>query len=121
MKRDMDLVRKILLELEKHKHGYAPRPLAIEGHSEEEIGFHVHLMGEAGLLKTADVATRGSMSPQAQARNITWEGCEFLDAAREPSIWERAKVKIVSAGAGVTLEVLKGVLADLSKQALGLP
>jgi hypothetical protein len=121
MKRDMDLVRKILLELEKHEHGCAPQPLAIKGHSEEEIGFHLYLMGQAELLRVADPATREDRSPCAVALNITWAGYEFLGAAREPSTWEKAKSKIVSAGVGVTFQVLQAVLVALGKQALGLP
>ena len=37
MKRDMDLVRKILMVCADHEHGYAPRGLVIEGYSEEGI------------------------------------------------------------------------------------
>jgi|GEM_PF-7061885 len=47
MKRDIDLVREILLALEEHDHGYAPKDLEIRGYSKEQIGYHVWLMGRA--------------------------------------------------------------------------
>jgi len=121
MTRDMDLVRKILFELEKHKGGFAPPNLRINGYSDEQIGFHVHLMGEAGLVQVADVTPYAATSPQALAKCVTWEGYEFLEAARSLSIWERAKHRIAKEGLGMSLEVLKGLLKVLAKEALHLP
>lgn len=120
MKRDMDLVRKILLALEEYEHGFAPKTLQISGYSDEEIGFHVYLMGQAGLLQVADVTHMGSTSPQSIPRRITWEGYEFLEAARSLSIWEAAKHRMVKEGLGMSLEVLKKILMMLTKEALGL-
>jgi hypothetical protein len=36
MKRDMDLVREILVQIEEHEHGMAPRNLTIEGYYSEQ-------------------------------------------------------------------------------------
>jgi hypothetical protein len=48
MERDMDLVRQILLRLEKRTD---TGPLQIDGYTAEQIGFHVWLMNDAGLIK----------------------------------------------------------------------
>ena len=120
MKRDMDLVRNILLKVEEHEHGHAPRKVEIEGYSDEQIGYHAWLMGEAGLLHVADTTCMDSPSPVAIPTSMTWEGHEFLEAARQSSTWEAAKEKISKAGAGLTFEVLKAVLVAISKGALGL-
>ncbi|MGB2985731.1 MAG: DUF2513 domain-containing protein [Phycisphaerae bacterium] len=120
MKRNMDLVRKILLVLEEHEHGFAPKKLQIEGHSNEEVAFHVHLMGEAGLLEVYDDTSFDGTSPEAIPAHITWNGYEFLDAARSPSIWEAAKQRIVSEGLGLSFEVLKGLLTALTNKEVGL-
>ena len=110
MKRDMDLVRKILLMLEEHEHGMAPRKLVIEGHTDEEIGYHVHLMDQAGLLKAADVSHQGSPSPQAIPVHMLWAGHEFLDAARSETIWSRAKKHLAADWGKVPFEVLNSPL-----------
>lgn len=120
MKRDMDLVRKILLDLEKHEHGRAPSQLEIEGYSQEQIGYHVHLMDEASLLRAADVTHRQSPSPQATPISLTWEGHEFLDAARDPSRWRSALDIAREKGGALTFEILKAVLVDLARRALEL-
>lgn len=120
MKRDMDLVRKILLAMESCESGFAPHPLAIDGYDHDQIGHHVYLMGEAGLINAADATCQGSTSPVAIPRSITWEGHEFLEASRRPATWEAAKRKLADAGVGCTIELLKQVLIATSKQALGL-
>lgn len=121
MKRDMNLVRYILLALEEDEHGHAPRRLKIEGHSEEQIGYHVYLMGQAGLLEVTKATTSDSLSPTAIPITITWEGYEFLELAREPSRWRQAVEKVTKGGAALTIDILKNVLTALANQALGLP
>ena len=120
MKRDMNLVRKILFEMEEHEHGLAPRKLEINNYTEEQVLFHIWLMGEAGLLKVSDASSKTTKSPAAIPICMRWKGYEFLEAAREPSRWKAAIEKIFKSGAGMTFEVLKSVLVTLSKEALEL-
>ena len=47
--------------------------------------------------------------------NLTWEGHEFLDAARDESIWEKALGKLNKKGLPITLELLKFALAESLK------
>ena len=124
MKRDVDLVRKILLACADHEHGYAPRGLAIEGYSEEQIGYHVYLMMQAGLVEGDDVTHSGCRSPQAVLTSVTWAGHDFLEASRDEGRWTKAKKAAGSTG-GMVLDVLKSVLIDLAtsaaRKAAGLP
>ena len=120
MKRDMDLVRKILLAVEIEKSGHAPDKLMIEEYTEEQIGYHVLIMIEANLLEGEEVSELGSPSPMGMASRMTWEGHDFLDACREEKRWQTAK-GIANQIGGVTLDVFKKVLAELMvSQAKGL-
>ena len=124
MKRDMDLIREILLACEAYEHGYAPGKLQIDGYDNEQIEFHVYLMGQAGLLETADPTYSGSPSPSALPNAITWQGYEFLEASRNEQLWAKAKHAASCAG-GMMFEVLKSVLttlaAELAKRAMEAP
>jgi len=51
----------------------------------------------------------------------TWAGHEFLDAARNDTIWHKAGERIKKSGVGVTLSLLKEILSQLLKQSLNLP
>lgn len=121
MKRDMDLVRKIVFALENHPHGFSPDELTFEGYSQEQVGYHVYLMIQADLIEGEDASTREFESPQGFASSLTWQGHEFADAARSDTIWNKAKAqvkdKVGTAGLGLLIEVLK----HQAKQALGIP
>jgi len=118
VKRDIDLVRKILFKIEQHEHGMAPRPLSIEGYTDEQVGYHVHLMGQAGLLEVADVTNRGSRSPEAVPVSMTWAGHEFLDAARSDTVWSKAKERIGKTVRSCSIEVMKEILRAVALEML---
>jgi Hypothetical protein (DUF2513) len=77
MKRDLELVRKLMLAIESE----VPNPIEIEGYDSSQINYHLELMIEAKLVE-------GKVTKQAFNRsNITieklsWDGCNFLDDAR---------------------------------------
>ena len=54
MKRDMDLIRAMLLAVEEHPSGFAPK-IELQGYTQEQINYHAYLLGEAGLANVADV------------------------------------------------------------------
>lgn len=124
MKRNMELIREILLAVERHSDGFAPREIKIEGYSEDVIGYHCHLIGEAGLAGVVDKTHLGSRSPEAEIGRLTWAGHEFLDASRDPTTWETAKRTLRDTGrdlGNVTLAVLQALLIETTKRSLGIP
>ena len=93
MKRDLDLCRTILLrteEIEGHP-GRLKLP-EIEGFSEDQIGYHVYLLQDAGLLQAYDARDRDTMWGYYPS-HLTWAGHEF--PARNDTIWEQAKEDIM--------------------------
>lgn len=111
MKRDMNLIRKLLLALEEGD----GRQIVIDGYNETQIGYHCYLIVDAGLAKGVDVTCRESECPEYIATELTWAGHDFLDAAREPDRWKTAQGVFTKMG-GVTLEVAKAVLTTLMTQ-----
>jgi hypothetical protein len=120
MKRDMDLIREILMQMADHDHGNPPK-LEISGHTDEEVGFHIWLMADAGLIKAIDVTVHGEKSPSAIPVQLTWQGYEFLEAARSRTTWETGKKLVLSKAGGLSFELLKGYLLNEAKRHLGIP
>lgn len=118
MKRDMDLVREILIQIEKH--GCTPTKLTIDGYSDEQIGFHISLMGDGGLLETQDVTSRTSQSRQGVPIKMKWAGYEFLDLSRNNEIWQEAKQKGVQKAIGLPFDIIKLILTTITKTMLGV-
>jgi hypothetical protein len=112
----MELIRLELLRVE----GEHPEP-DFEGFTEEQQVYHMALCIEAGLVD-GTIIPNGSGYPVATAAiRLTWKGHEFLDAARNDTIWKKALGNIKKAGVQVTLPVLEEVLKKAAKELLGLP
>ena len=120
MRRDLDLIRKMLLGVEDAPTGFAP-DLNFGGFTDAQIGYHAYLLIDAGLAKGADITSHDSDGPNAIIQYLTWEGHEFADAARDESRWKKAKGMVAEKGGGITLDVMKALLISLMKTALGLP
>jgi Hypothetical protein (DUF2513) len=119
MQRDMDLIREILIQMAHHPHGYAPK-IEISGHTGEEIGFHVWLLADAKLIKAIDVRSDGDSGPNSLPIHITWQGYEFLEAARSQSTWETGKKAVLSKAGGLSFELMKAYLMYEAKRHLGI-
>lgn len=122
MKRDMDLVRKILLQIEATEAG-GKVELDVPGHEDGEIGLHVELMIEHGLVEGTTISSSDGPAHRILAYHVekmTWEGHDFLAVARNDTIWEKAKKKCLDATGGLALDVLKACLVALGEDALGL-
>lgn len=81
MKRDMELVRRILLAMDAQPHGFATAPIVIPGYDQETVGHHVWLMADGGLITAAEMTVVGDPSPTSAPLAITWKGRAFLDGA----------------------------------------
>ncbi len=116
MPRNMDLVREILFAIEENTY---PQRLAEKGYTPEQIGYHVHIMKQAGLVNAIDVTHLGSEYHVAMPNDLTWQGHEFLEAAREQTLWHKAMDVLKSKGVPVTIEVVKTLLIQLAMEKLG--
>jgi hypothetical protein len=115
----MELVRKILLEMEQRgSHREQLNCLSIEGYNNEQVSYHIKLLHEAGLMEGIDMSSRSGF--QWFAKSLTWDGHEFLDAAREDSRWNKAMKMGKEKGGSLTFELLKEVLVTLARGALGI-
>ena len=114
MKRDMDLVRKILLAIEESE-GEKVK-LDSLGDDLDRVYRHVALMEEFGLV---DALVRwGGDGPRERiviciVKRLTWKGHDFLDKARDESIWKKAKGICIEKTGGLALVALDLVLTNL--------
>jgi predicted transcriptional regulator len=104
MKRDSDLIREILLEIEEH-----PGPdgqlirLKIADHAAAEISYHIGLLKEAGLINA--VVFSGDDQRTWYATGMTMQGHEYLDAIRDDTRWNQLKKALIKAGASLPLAI----------------
>ncbi|MCP5095853.1 MAG: DUF2513 domain-containing protein [Chloroflexi bacterium] len=114
MKRDMNLIRLLLLKVE------GVEELDLTEYTSDEIGYHSYLLLEAGLASGADVSGSGMKYPEAILELLTWEGHDFLDAARNESVWKKAMGKLSVSGGSFTFDIVKALLIATMKDQLGI-
>ncbi|RWO87966.1 DUF2513 domain-containing protein [Mesorhizobium sp.] len=111
MKRDMELVRQIMLWVQE-KPDLNPALVAIEGHEFGEINRHVEILSEAGFL---DVMRRkmGSGPDQFFVRDLTWEGHEFIATTQNKTVWSKMKSTYGTELPKMPLDIVKGIATKL--------
>ncbi len=123
-KRDMDLVRELLLRLEAWQMEMGDvfvippddAALAVAGHDPAEIEYHLSLLRAEGFL---DCPGSQPMLGITFA-GLTWKGHEFLDDIRDPGVWQKTKERtkgVASVGVGFLWEIAKAEV----RAKLGLP
>jgi hypothetical protein len=108
MQRDIDLLRLLLLEVERRGATSAIDTLRPDARhdSDERIRYHVRLLTDAGLLKEA-----GQTSTGTPCVRLTHDGQEFIELLRSDARWRRAKAMVLASTGGVPLAVVRSLLA----------
>ena len=121
MKRDMDLIRTIMLELEgRSEPALNLTEMTIEGHDDAVVLEHLILLEEAGFIDMNVDYYGGGETPQFLVHRITWAGHEFLAAVRSDQIWAKATRVLTTAGIGFGWPVLQAVLRAKAAEHLGI-
>ena len=113
MKRDMNLIRLLLLDTEGEE------KVDLSEFSQEQIKEHKLLIYEAGFVNA--VVERSASRAIVHVDRLHWNGHEFLAAARNQTVWKKAMGKVKESGGAVTFDVLKALLVAYGKDLVGLP
>lgn len=119
MKRDMDVVRHILQDIEKVPAGHTiTKVTPYPGLSPQEYIGHVDLLLDAGFLKGR---VECYVTQRLQIDRITWQGLDFLQAMRDDTIWNKAKKHVMKEAGSWTFSLLMDYLKMEAARAIGLP
>lgn len=109
MKRDMDLIREILLKIEETENKRPIIDLCVENYSDEEVSYHCKLLYEAGFVCDYKNTIDGSFG----VGQMTWNGQEFLDTVKSDTIWNKTKETITKKGLPMGIDILKSVATSI--------
>ena len=116
VKRNMELVRELLLRVEAEQDFDS----LTSKYSQEEIVGHVEILLDAKLLDGKVYYDLSGGPGSAHIQRLTWAGHEFLDNARNDTVWNKVTSTIKNAATTASFEVLvemlrNGVLAAIQK------
>lgn len=125
MKRDMDLIRELLLEIEENQTAsdFSYEINANLNFDANTVYQHLKLLRDGGMIDGEDSLSQ-DRSSKIIVLGITWSGHDFIDSVRDPEIWRRTKEGALAAG-GFTVELLtelaKGYVKKILSEKTGVP
>ena len=123
LKRDLDLLRSMLLKMESLDSSYG----IIRLHTFRELcdddvvlSLHIQLLLDAGFIEVADSLYADDMVQDFLINRITFAGYDYLDTVRDESIWGEIKKRLASVGKSASLDIVKALGVAIVKQHLGI-
>lgn len=118
MKRDLDLLRDMLLVIESIE-AKSQRVINIETFyhlcsDSYTVSQHIRLLLDSGFIE-ADGPLYNGDAADFYITRITSSGYDYLDSVRNPGIWAATKAKLQTLGGSATLEIVKTIAIDLVK------
>ena len=108
MKRDIDLVRSILIYVENAADEVDADEMATERWPIETVAYHVRLMAHHGLVDVSrDARDMNGNTIELTVAGITWDGQDYLDSIREAKVWGRVKKALAGTVGSTTLDVVR--------------
>ncbi len=125
MKRDLDLIRYILITAESADHLITDTDLVNSKYDILTVAFHVELLADKGLIvASVDYDGFRTCPLSIELNRITWEGYDYLDTIRSDKVWKKAKETISKSVGDTSLSVVKEtcqlVAQSLIRQQLGM-
>lgn len=113
MKRDLELCREILLQVEKADEPVA-LPYVAKSHDRNVVWYHLGLLKSAGFIDAVLVESDDGECVRGRIDGITWDGQDYLDAIRDDDLWWKVKKAVKDSLGSTTFDVVKQVATSAS-------
>ena len=141
MKRDLELIRNILLTLEADDFSqikrysvdsFIPDDLSTEIESDDprvnspymqefnRISYHIELLLDEGFIEAESIPIMRTTHNDYIITRITSRGHNYLDSVRNDTVWNQTKAKLGDLASSVTLSTITDVAQTLVRQMLGI-
>lgn len=125
MKRDLDLLRKILLAIENADEFYyyngIPHLASDIGCSNLElVSFHVSLLVDNDYIEVLDISCCSINYDDYMIKRLTADGCDYLDNIRNDTIWNKTKEVISNIGGTCALDIVKSIAGKIILNQAGI-
>ena len=117
MKRNMELVRQILTQIEERSRGIGQVAIDIPGYTPQEVYYHIKLLHDAGLVEAWDCSA-GSLC--WAVKDLTFKGHEFLNPIKNEKVWAGVMQTVKEKAIDLPFAVLTTLATKLAADYLGL-
>jgi len=124
MKRDLDLIRDMLLHIEDvtsfNKHIFSSTLDLDTSASQDDVYGHIALLLDEEFIVGDLEEYMGTEMAHINIERLTNKGHDYLDSIRSPKIWKKTKEGLTKVGGSTTLAVVQALAVSVSYKMLGL-
>ena len=116
MKRDMDILRQVLLEIEEHERVARGQRGSERREEFPVLEAHFKLGADAGFITGRGILDGTSIRRVGAIGRLSSEGCDFLNRIRDDDVWERIKETVRRHGRDldtVSLELIDEIAGNI--------
>lgn len=116
MKRDMELIRKILFVIEdKYVDTWlGSNVVKIDGYDMKTIGYHCAILHDAGFVAEYNGQNADDELYFFGVGRLTWDGHELLDKIKSDTVWNKTKDTIAKKGIPFVLDAVKEIATAIT-------
>lgn len=119
MKRDMDLIREILLDIEKvPAGGFWDVDAFAVNRDRNEVLYTLRIMEQHSMVSECTSETMDGLDFVGNAVFILPAGYDFLDASRNNTVWKKFKDKVKNEGISFTFSIAIKLLKKLAEESV---
>jgi hypothetical protein len=116
MKRNMDLVREILLRCEENPGDFLTPGI----YTVEQIRYHAAILIDAGFIDGRVLRGVSEIPVAVEVNSLTWKGHEFLDDVRSDTVWNQTKEKVGNQFQTMSIAVVQELAKSIVRAMMGL-
>lgn len=124
MRRDMELVRQLLLKIEAADRGLDLTDFTCDAWTNDEIAYHLRLLKSKGFIDGTEGKAWSGNIVMFHVDGLTWDGADFLDAIRDDRVFSKTSKVVRETVGSVTLDTFKDaakiVALEAIKRGIGL-
>lgn len=120
MKRDMDLVRSVLM-LVSEANGVVDAKTFVDDENDlQKVAYTIEIMDEAGLIDATVVKACGGVYVKASIERLTWSGNDFLASVSNSKVWSNVKAELAKQSIDAPFSVISAMATKLCMTLAGL-
>lgn len=121
MKRDLDLIRHILLTIENADSDRLHlSDFSTDAYDECTVSHHLKLLLDCDYIDAVSRNAIGCPYTIFIVSRITSQGYDYLDSVRNTSVWEKTKKVLAEVGGSASLDAVKSLASSILLKTLGL-
>jgi hypothetical protein len=120
VKRDLDLIRDLLLKIEALPAGPTAQ-YRVDEIDDPVLLAHLELLIDSGLVRGKISRSHGARGDVIGIAGLTWEGHEWIETVRDQRVWNETKRTCIDQAGALSFDLARAVARRLLRMRLTAP